>query len=112
MKTSDIIKMIDDIKKALERLINRSGWMDAETKKRAIEKSDMIGSMVGFSESMTDLVCIDEIYVTHHSLSNDFIFQEKLNKLYNKQIEHESFYQSVLEDIRMKNRPNRYVLIG
>ena len=57
------MKMIDNIKKALERLINRSEWMDAETKKRAIEKSDMIGSMVGFSEAMTDLVCIDKINV-------------------------------------------------
>ena len=109
VRTSDIMKMIDNIKKALERLINRSGWMDAETKKRAIEKSDMIGSMVGFSETMTDLVCIDKIYVTHHSLSKDFIFQEKLNKLYNKQVEHESFYQSVLEDIRMKNRPKKLI---
>ena len=56
MRTSDIMLMIDNIKKALERLINRSEWMDGETKKRAIEKSDMIGSMVGFSETMTDLV--------------------------------------------------------
>ena len=57
VKTSDLIKMIDNIKKALERLINRSEWMDGQTKKRAIEKSNMIGSMVGFSETMTDLVC-------------------------------------------------------
>ena len=56
MRTSDIMLMIDNIKKALERLINMSEWMDGETKKRAIEKSDMIGSMVGFSETMTDLV--------------------------------------------------------
>ena len=69
VRTSDIMKMIDNIKKALERLINRSEWMDAETKKRAIEKSDMIGSMVGFSETMTDLVCMDKINVTHHSLT-------------------------------------------
>ena len=56
VKTSDLIKMIDNIKKALERLINRSEWMDGQTKKRAIEKSNKIGSMVGFSETMTDLV--------------------------------------------------------
>ena len=56
VRTSDIMLMINNIKKALERLINRSEWMDGATKKRAIEKSDMIGSMVGFSETMTDLV--------------------------------------------------------
>ena len=61
VRTSDIMLMIDNIKKALERLINRSEWMDGETKKRAIEKSDMIGSMVGFSETMTDLVKAFEI---------------------------------------------------
>lgn len=53
---SDILGMVDNIKKALERLINRSEWMDGETKKRAIEKSHKIGSMVGYSESVTDLV--------------------------------------------------------
>ena len=56
VRTSDIMLLIGNIKRALERLINRSAWMDGETKKRAIEKSDMIGSMVGFSETMTDLV--------------------------------------------------------
>ena len=69
VRTSDIMKMIDNIKKALERLINRSGWMDAETKKRAIEKSDMIGSMVGFSKTMTDLVCIDKIHICDSPLT-------------------------------------------
>ena len=53
----NIMKMIDKIKKALERLINKSQWMDSQTKERAIEKSDMIGSLVGFSETVTDLVC-------------------------------------------------------
>ena len=56
IQAAGIMLMIDNIKKALERLINRSEWMDGATKKRAIEKSDMIGSMVGFSETMTDLV--------------------------------------------------------
>ena len=29
--------------------------------------------------------------------------------MYNKQVEHESFYQSVLEDIRLKNRPKKLI---
>ena len=57
-----IMKMIDKIKKALERLINKSQWMDSQTKERAIEKSDMIGSLVGFSETVTDLVCYSGKY--------------------------------------------------
>ena len=48
--------MIGKIRSSLEQLIQDTPWMDADTKRRAIEKSSLIEPMVGYSDTVMDLV--------------------------------------------------------
>ena len=48
--------MINKIKESLVDLIKQSSWMDEVTKEKAINKSNLIKPMVGFSDSVNNKV--------------------------------------------------------
>lgn len=48
--------MIGRIKKALDKMITNSNWMDNVTKQKAIQKSSQIKPMVGYPDVVLDVV--------------------------------------------------------
>lgn len=59
---SETLAMIEQLLIAFKEMINESDWMDALTKKIAIEKVDAMKSVVGYPDFILKTTALDEIY--------------------------------------------------
>ncbi|XP_068507427.1 endothelin-converting enzyme 2b isoform X2 [Syngnathus scovelli] len=90
-------EMIDEIRAAFKRALDRLSWMDGHTKQAAKEKADSIYDMIGFPEFIMDAKELDEVY-DGYDVSEESFFQNMLN-FYN-------FSSRVMAD-QLRKTPNK-----
>ncbi|XP_051933321.1 endothelin-converting enzyme 2b [Hippocampus zosterae] len=71
-------EMIDEIRAAFKRTLDRLAWMDDDTKRAAKEKADYIYDMIGFPEFIMDSKELDDVY-DGYEVTEESFFQNTLN---------------------------------
>ncbi|XP_061537331.1 endothelin-converting enzyme 2b isoform X3 [Phycodurus eques] len=90
-------EMINEIRAAFKRALDRLNWMDDDTKQAAKEKADSIYDMIGFPEFIMDPKELDDVY-DGYDVSEESFFQNMLN-FYN-------FSSRVMAD-QLRKTPNK-----
>uniref|UniRef100_A0A3Q2XX52 endothelin-converting enzyme 1 n=1 Tax=Hippocampus comes TaxID=109280 RepID=A0A3Q2XX52_HIPCM len=90
-------EMIDEIRAAFKRTLDRLAWMDDDTKRAAKEKADSIYDMIGFPEFIMDTKELDDVY-DGYDVTEESFFQNTLN-FYN-------FSSRVMAD-QLRKTPNK-----
>ena len=65
--------MIEQIRFAFKKNLNKFKWMDDETKKLAKEKADAITDMIGFPDYILNPLKLDEKYANVSEVTITFI---------------------------------------
>nr|XP_061811873.1 endothelin-converting enzyme 2-like isoform X1 [Nerophis lumbriciformis] len=90
-------EMIEEIRAAFKRALERLDWMDDDTRRAAKEKADSIYDMIGFPEFILDPKELDDVY-DGYEVSEESFFQNMLN-FYN-------FSSRVMAD-QLRKTPNK-----
>uniref|UniRef100_A0A1A9WAX7 Peptidase M13 N-terminal domain-containing protein n=1 Tax=Glossina brevipalpis TaxID=37001 RepID=A0A1A9WAX7_9MUSC len=75
------LEMIHTIREAFNGLIDKNPWMDSETRKIAKEKANVMGELIGYADSLTNVSILEEEYLNLTIVPNNYI-ENDLNILH------------------------------
>ena len=77
-------ELVSNLKKTFKHRIGKLTWMNEETKKKAIEKLEVMNFKIGYPDkwmSYKNLVVSDESYVSNYLNANNFNFKYEMSKV-------------------------------